>query len=161
QSWPQDRRVVYIVDFTKTWVNNGIVVDLGTERLKSDGTWEPPGQFRLSIGAWQASPDQRDRQIAQMLIGAPQPYPYGGPPRPGPFVLSGASIGEVLPRLCATGRCRVRWEAGERPTDSVVFDDGPAWTLVMRMVPELTGEIAVTAVLKRPDDEMPLTEPRA
>jgi superfamily II DNA or RNA helicase len=157
--WPSDRRVVYIVDFSATWVNNGIALELGTERANKDGGWDPPVQFRLSTAAWQTSQDPRDRQIAQMLIGAPQPSSYSGAPRPGPFVLSGPSVGAVLPLICETGRCRVRWTAGERPTEPVRFDDGPPWTFVVRMVPTPFGEIEVSAVLKRPDDEMPVSVP--
>jgi superfamily II DNA or RNA helicase len=159
-AWPADRRMVYIVDLAKTWVNNGIVVDLATERLKSDGTWEAPAQFRLSTAAWQTSPDPLDRQIAQMLIGAPQSSSFAVSPRP-PFVLTGASVVAVLPVLCATGRCRVRWETGERPTESVTFDDGAAWTFVVRMVPQPGGDIVATGVLKRASEEMPITEPAA
>jgi hypothetical protein len=159
-SWPENRRVVYIVDFSPTWVNNGLLIELATERLKDDGSgWDPPSQFRLPTSAWQTSPDAHDRQIAQMLIGAPQPASYVGSPRPGPFILAGPSVSAVLPLICETGRCRVRRQAGERPTEPVGFDAGPAWTFTLRMVPELTGEIRVTAVLKRPGDEMPVTEP--
>jgi superfamily II DNA or RNA helicase len=160
QAWPSDRRIVYIVDFAATWVTNGIVIDLATERLKHDGTWDAPAQFRLPFTAWQTSPDALDRQISQMLIGAPQPNPYGGTTRPGPFILAGPSIGAVLPVLCETGRCRVRWQSGERPVDPVSFDDGPPWRLVLRMGPEPTGEFVVSAVFKRPNDEMPIDEPR-
>ena len=161
QAWPTDRRLVYVVDLAKTWVSQGIVVELATERRKDDGTWDAPAQFKLSTAVWQTSPDPLDRQIAQMLIGAPQPSAFVAPPRPGPFVLAGPSVSAVLPLICATGRCRVRQETGERPTDPIAFDDGPAWKFALRMLPQPMGQIAVTGVLKRPNEEMPISEPTA
>ncbi|HEY9230124.1 MAG TPA: SWIM zinc finger family protein, partial [Gemmatimonadaceae bacterium] len=156
--WRSDRRVVYIVDLPATRTTAGIVVELATERRKRDGTWEPPAQFRGTVRSWQTIPDQPDRLIAQMLIGA-TPNPYGPPPRPGPFVLAGSALETVLPLICETGRCRVRREAGERPLDPVGFDPGSPWTLHVRVARDSGNELAVDAVLRRADDEMPIGEP--
>src|SRR4029077_12315058 len=105
--WPGDRRIVYIVDLSATWVSAGGVVELATERLKDDGTWDVPVPFRLNADTWQSVPDPLDPPIAQMLIRAAAPISMG-PQRTSGFVLRGAALETTLRLMCDTGRCRVR-----------------------------------------------------
>ncbi|MGH7619728.1 MAG: SWIM zinc finger family protein, partial [Gemmatimonadaceae bacterium] len=158
-SWPADRRIVYIVDFSASWAG-GIAVEVATERLKRDGTWEAPVAFRVSGEAWQRVPDPIDRQIAQMLIGATPASSYGAPRLSG-FVLHGAALETTLRLMCDTGRCRVRLSGGERPLEPVGFDDGPPWTLRLRVVRRNDRESFLDAVLRRGGEEMLLSEPAA
>lgn len=158
-AWPADRRIIYIVDLPAMQNTAGIVVELATERQTREGLWEVPVQFRFAANVWQSVPDPLDRQIAQMLMGAPPPNPYGGQPRTSGFVLRGAALETTLRLMCDTGRCRVRTTHGERPLDAVRFDDGPPWTLRLRVVREGTGRYFVDAVVRRAGEEMLVSEP--
>ena len=153
--WPADRRIIYIVDLTATWAG-GVRVELATEHQKGDGTWDPPVAFRVATDAWQRAPDPNDRQLAQMLIGA-QVQTFG-PPRPSGFVLRGAAIDTTLRMMCETGRCRVHRAAGERPLESVRFDDGAPWTLGLRVLRRNDHECFLDAALSRAGEEVLLSE---
>ena len=158
-AWPSDQRIVYIVDLSVTSHAAGIVVELATERQKPGGAWELPVPFRIAADAWQSAPDPVDRQIAQMLIGAPPPTPHVGPTRTSGFVLRGAALDTTLRLICSTGRCRVRRVPGEQPVDAIGFDDGPAWQFRLRVAHREAGESVVEGVLRREGEEMPLQEP--
>ncbi|MEO7086734.1 MAG: SWIM zinc finger family protein, partial [Gemmatimonadaceae bacterium] len=90
--WPANRRIVYIVDLPLSANTAGMVVEVATEKATADGTWDALAPLRLPADTWQSAPDPLDRRIAQMLIGAPPPNPYGGLPRTSGFVLRGAAF---------------------------------------------------------------------
>ncbi len=160
-TWPANRRLVYIVDLAATWNAGGIVVELATEKLRRDGSWDPPAPFRLSADVWFMAPDPIDRQIAQMLLGA---LPRGdsrfaGQPRTGGFVLHQTAFDTTLRLICDTGRCRLRTRVGERPVEKLSWDDGPPWRLRVRVARDPDGCYALTGVLARGSEEMSLAEP--
>src|SRR6185437_4957335 len=77
--WPADRRLVYLIDVAVSRrTPDGIAIELATEKLRRDGTWDPPKLFRLGVDVWMANPDPLDRQIAQMLRGASPGSMWGG-----------------------------------------------------------------------------------
>jgi hypothetical protein len=160
-AWPDDRRLVYIIDVPASRHSAGIVVELAMEREKEDGSWELPAQLRMRRDAWQAVPDPLDRQIAQMLIGSgpPNPNESNSSPAPSSFLLRGVALETTLRLMCETGRCRVRTVVGERPVDAVQWDFGVPWQLRLRVTPADAGQLSVTAVLVRPDEELSLDEP--
>ncbi|MGH7711090.1 MAG: SWIM zinc finger family protein, partial [Gemmatimonadaceae bacterium] len=41
-TWPNERRLIYIVDLDATAYGDGVVVHLGTEKRRKDGTWDAP-----------------------------------------------------------------------------------------------------------------------
>ncbi len=157
--WPADRRIVYIVDLTVTWAG-GITVELATERQTRDGHWDAPVAFRTPVQTWQSAPDPVDRQLSQMLVGA-SPMNVLGVPRTSGFLLAGAAIDTTLRLMCATGRCRVRRAPGERPLESVRFDEGPPWMLGLRVIRRSDRACFLDAVLRRGGEEMLLSEPSA
>jgi superfamily II DNA or RNA helicase len=158
-TWPADRRIVYIVDLSAMWTG-GIKIDLATERQTSDGTWEAPVAFRLSTSAWQTAPDPKDRQIAQMLIGATPAVMFDAPRTSG-FLLRDAALDITLSLMCETGRCRARLRPGERPLETIRFESGSPWTLGLRVVRRNDHECFLDTVLRRGGEEMLLSEPAA
>lgn len=158
-SWPADRRLVYIADLPLTAQSLGLAVEVATEKEVRPGEWEPPVQFRTGIDAWQLAPDPLDRQLAQMLLGAQSMDQYARQSRGSRFVLRGPALSTTLRLMCATGRCRVRRVAGERPVDPVAWDDGPAWRLRLRITPDSSAGHSAALVLTRADEAMPVTEP--
>jgi hypothetical protein len=88
EPWPEDQRLVYVVDLPGTHTDGGIAVELATERLGKHGAWERPKQLRMGWRQWQQSPDPADRQIAQMLVGArADAGQHFGAPAPRRFVV--------------------------------------------------------------------------
>jgi len=160
EPWPADRRLLYLIDLPATLTGNGLVVELATERLKADGTWDRPTQLRLRREQWLQIPDDRDRQIAQMLLGAREEYAYyGAPPTARRFVLPDAAYESTLRLICETGRCRMRRVAGEECSRPLAWDSGAPWEFRLRLVDDARGGWRVDGVLRRDEEEMPLARP--
>jgi hypothetical protein len=128
-SWPKERRLVYVIDAAATFRSAGIVVELGTQRRKRDGTWDIPRQFRMSSGVWHAAPDPLDRQIAQMLVGSGAAAAFMSPMPASQFTLREAALETTLRAMCETGRCFVRSTSGSTSAEPVRWDDGDPWQL--------------------------------
>jgi superfamily II DNA or RNA helicase len=159
-AWPEDRRPVYVIDLPLTARSGAFVVELAAEkRGRATGAWEPPSQFRLGIDAWLANPDPVDRQIAQMLLGAAPPDPYGRPQRTSGFMLRGPAVETTLRLMCDSGRCRLRLTPGERPTRVLAWDNDAPWRLRLQGSSGSAGSHSASAVLERHDEQMPLSEP--
>ncbi len=162
-AWPENRRLVYIVDIPASANTTGLVIELASEKQESDGSWGAPTHFRFGTAVWLAAPDPADRQIAQMLLGAPSnehfPTFADRSTRTSGFIIGAAAFDTTLRLMCETGRCRVRMAAGEEPVDAVRWDDGPPWQLHLRIESPSGGGYALTGTLRRGRDEMPLAEP--
>jgi len=157
--WPEDRRLIYLVDVQATQYAPGIAIELATERRSPTGEWEPLKAFGQNVAAWTSIPTVADRQIAQMLLGSLPQHTHEDRSRPSRFVIRGAALATTLRAICHTGRCRVRRVDGEQPTEAVQWDDGPAWHLRLRVTPPERGAHRVTALLARDGEEMPVAEP--
>jgi len=164
--WPANRRLVYIVDVPASANTTGLVIELASEKQEDDGSWDAPTHFRFGAQVWLGAPDPTDRQIAQMLIGAPsnEHWPTAGDrsTRTSGFILGAAAFDTTLRLMCETGRCRVRLVAGEQPLEPVRWDDGPSWQLHLRIDrPDgSNGGYQLTGTLRRGEEEMPLSEPQ-
>ena len=80
-------------------------------------------------------------------------------PAPSSFLLRGAALETTLWLMCETGRCRVRTAVGERPVDPIRWDSGSPWQLRLQVTPGEPGQLSVTAMLVRDDQQMTLDEP--
>lgn len=158
-TWPEDRRLTYIVDVPATKYAPGIAIELSTERRTDAGAWEPLKTFPYATAVWAAVPSAPDRQIAQMLLGALPEHGFAQRGRPTKFIVRGAAITTTLRAICETGRCRLRQTAGEFPSEALHWDDGPPWRLRLRVARQERGAYEVTALLERDGEEMPVSEP--
>jgi superfamily II DNA or RNA helicase len=156
--WNEDRRIIYLVDVAAASRTRGIPIELATERPDGTGGWKAPVQFLLDPDAWEAAPDPMDRQIAQMLIGAPQSRAFGHSAPASRFVLTGAAIGTTLGLICQTGRCRIRTGEATSPMTTAKWDDGPPWKLHLRFGRASKG-YTLSAFLRRDGAEMSLALP--
>jgi superfamily II DNA or RNA helicase len=151
--WPDDRRLVYVVDLAASRESVGLVVDLAIETRQQDGKWSTPTAFRLGDDTWLASPDPDDRRIVQMLVGA---SPADAAARGTRYLLRDTAIDTALHAMCDTGRCRIH-----APDDIFVpvgwAGDEP-WTLHLRIARDGNG-YALTGVVRRGREEMSLDEP--
>jgi superfamily II DNA or RNA helicase len=86
--------------------------------------------------------------------------PYGayGPYGQAPYALrlSGPLSQVVVPKLCATGRCRLRASADDPDPPVIAWDDGPAWELWIG-VRSAKGHYGVEGVLRRGEECIPTT----
>lgn len=158
--WPADRRLAYIIDVPATIAANALIVELATERRLRDGSWDRPRQFALGAERWLQAPDEDDRRIAQMLVGARTEYGYSGVTASRRFQLPETAYDTTLRLICETGRCRLRTEAGQEWPEPVVWDDGATWVLQLAVARAARGTgYVVDGQLSRDDETIPLAAP--
>ena len=162
QGWPADRRVVYIVDVPGTLAGNGLVLELGTQRRLKDGSWDRPRQFSFAAERWLQVPEEADRRVAQMLIGARSEASYHGAAPSRRFVIPETAFDTTLRAICETGRCHLRREAGEEHPESLAWDDGDPWRLELALGrpddDDRRGGFRLTGQLRRGDEVRALAD---
>ncbi|MHB1224623.1 MAG: SNF2-related protein, partial [Gemmatimonadaceae bacterium] len=158
--WPADRRLAYIMDVPATVAANGLIVELATERQLKDGSWDRPRQYALGAERWLQAPDEDDRRIAQMLVGARTEYGYSGITASRRFQLPEAAYDTTLRLMCETGRSRLRREVGEEWPEPVLWDDGDPWRLQLAVSRATRGSgYLLDGILRRGDQTIPLAAP--
>ena len=134
-AWPENRRVLYIVDLAATLEGTGLTIELAQETMKRDGKWERPRALRVGREQCATLPDPDDRQIVQMLLGARRGdwggfyggYYEGEAPRK--FVLPESAYSTTFRQMCLTGRCRLRRSPSESALEPLAWDEGEPWEL--------------------------------
>ncbi len=159
--WPGDRRIIYIIDVAQTQgTGRGIVVDLATERFKG-GQWQALKRFQMDMDQWLSVPDEGDRLIAQMLLGAQEAKSFGyGSSGIRRFILPPSAFDTTLKLMCRTGHCRIRTFDDDGEGRSAVWDEGPAWEFRLGLRPrEGSSRFALMGWLERDRREMKLNRP--
>ena len=105
--WPDDRRLVYILDLEASAAAEGVTIDIGTERRDRHGLWSEAKRFTLGAPVWFAPPDAVDRQIAELLCGANDSYSFARQRASG-IVIAPRAFPITLRTILDTGRCRLR-----------------------------------------------------
>lgn len=157
--WPDDRRLMYLVDLGASASSAGLVVELATEKREPDGTWSLPKLFRTGAESWMAVPDPIDRQIGQMLRGSRRITDWVGSDSLTGFVLTPNTFDTVLRLMSDTGRLRIRRDSHDRPTETARWDDSAPWQIRYRVERRGHGTVALVASLHRGDESMSFDRP--
>jgi superfamily II DNA or RNA helicase len=165
QSWPRDEQILYVVDVAGTMQNFGLAVEVQARQRKQDGSWREPRAAKIQWSQIATLPDEADRRILALLMGAKDlhafygsPYtPYGQSPHT--YRLSAIHQDTLLPMMCATGRCMLRLATPRRELCPLGWDDGPPWEpwLEARRAPH--GGYLVSADLRRETERIALAAP--
>ncbi len=159
--WPDDRRLVYIIDSSASRNAPGVQVDLGTEKRARDGAWGPPKPFDFPTAVWFSAPDKVDHSIARMLLGA-APLPDNGRMRTS-FVLPPHNYDTVLRMICETGRARLRTSSSRTHLATLRWDDSGgddnAWRFTLHIKRTRSGEHVLEGGLTRGSEHISLSEP--
>src|SRR5207245_30905 len=76
------------------------------------------------------------------------------------FGLSDPLQSILLPRICQTGRCRLRLSDEATEPARLDWDDGPAWEFWVEVErQDSSGQYQLSGVLRRGEVRMPLAEP--
>ena len=157
-SWPAGHRLVYVADFDATPAAAGLVLELGTEQLQSDGTWGPTMPFTFAAPVWLAAPDPVDRQISEMLLGSARSSVYGQAPGSG-FVIGARSLSTTLRKICDTGRLRTRSQDPSCDGRTLRMDPGAPWRLALQVMHASGDDYSLRGHLVRPHETVPLSAP--
>ncbi|HEX7896801.1 MAG TPA: DEAD/DEAH box helicase [Planctomycetota bacterium] len=153
---PRKSRLLYLADIAEILRTGHFFIRLHGQRLRPDGSWtdpQPRGLRPEDVDAW---PDAKDRAILDHLFGAPDGVHFAGHERRERFELRGSLLDDLLPRLCATGRFRVR--RGEGTEQTVAWDGRARWRSKLRLE-HADGRWRLTGELRRGRAAMALSAP--
>ncbi|MBI1792100.1 MAG: DEAD/DEAH box helicase [Acidobacteria bacterium] len=158
--WRDGREIYYIIDAAATSAYQSLYLEIALRERKQNGEWGKLKAYRIPRENVRKLPDEGDRDILTLLGGVGELYSFEDASMPSAFRLRTGLPAALLPKLCATGRCRLR--AGglasmEEPA-ALDWDDGPPWQL--RLVVERSQDHWVLqGRLERDAERMGLEEP--
>ena len=109
--------------------------------------------------------DPADRRILAILFGSRRDLSYAYSPyyresTDPNFALPAPLWDVVLPLMCASGRCVLRFSPNNEHLPTVQWDDGAPWEFYLRVAPAEDGaHYRVTGGLRRGDADIPLSKP--
>ena len=164
ESWREDREIYYIIDLHKVTTQATFHVELTyREKLKS-GDWGTLKDLRIQRALISQISSAADREIVAILAGMATPettYGYEAPQIQASYRFAGATPEFILPRMCATGRCRLRndWKDEFSEMAPLGWDDGEPWTFHL-VIESAKDRYLVRGEILRGEERMPLEEPR-
>lgn len=156
--------LLYVVDVPASRAADAIVVSVMGRDLKANGTWRKPRPARLMASQIRLLPDSADRDILYRLLGGRPYYDwnpiYPDPGQIGQFRLDATLARDLLPAMCATGRCVAQThQPGAVDHLPLAWDSGPAWTLAITITRDDSVSYLIQGLLRRDGEEMPLGAP--
>ncbi|HVA62746.1 MAG TPA: SNF2-related protein [Terriglobales bacterium] len=138
--WPENRRIIYGIDLDASLQSDCLVVQLGIQDRKRDGTWVYQRHQVLTRENLPRLPPE-DGEILAALAGgsnhAPAyagyrthqawPGPASSQPLPAALRLGSPLAGMLLPRMVATLRCVLKTEESWDSAAPLAWDQGGAW----------------------------------
>jgi superfamily II DNA or RNA helicase len=161
-------RLLYVIDLAASQQAMTLVVHLLRQDQKQSGEWGVPKPARLTSAQMATLPEE-DRIILGRLSGARPVHDWAwsgaGVEVPASFQLRSVVTRDLLPVICATGRCRVALTRfpNARPQDSPLVD--LTWENGLPFTPRLrinrddsAGVYVVDGVLERGDASTPVAD---
>ncbi|HEY2837582.1 MAG TPA: SNF2-related protein [Pirellulales bacterium] len=152
RAWSKPRQIWYVLNLEQTQSRGLPCIELYQRAIKKNGN---PGQLRpanLKERDIAALADPEDRALLGLIAGNEIHGSYGGMYHDSYYSMSTFAITEpmfevVLPRLCASGR--FGWPSDEDAVKPLAWDDGPAWSIQLRIAKapdgktwKISGELA-------------------
>jgi hypothetical protein len=159
--WPTDRQVVYIIDLDASRERGVLALSVAHRRPRAAGGLSAPSPLRLTLTQAQRLPDVRDVEVLSMLAGASEDHGYHWHEAhrvPEDCCVSGALAERVVCAAAATGRLLGRTGGHGGPLTPVSWDDGGAWTLGARLRRAGKAAWALSATLRRGEEELGLAD---
>ena len=151
--------ILYVVDQFTTEADVVPTVQVHHRTRKKNGDWGKPVAAALLAADVAHLPDEGDRQILSLLLGATDPQALGlqyvSVATRASFRITTPLLARVLPLIAQSGRFRVRDANGE--LTPLVWDGGPPWTFHLDVAVLPDGRIAVDGVLERAPARLPVT----
>ena len=157
-----DREIYYIIDTQSTLHGRGLSLKIMNRERLQTGAWGKLKPIRSSLDLSREVADPLDRDILVALTGASHPYYsyYDQESTPSECNLKDAAQEVLLPRICATGRCRLRASDSDQLEALPVlqWDTGDAWQFRL-LVEKRDKSWVMCGVLRRGEERMDLAEP--
>ena len=160
----RDAQLIYAVNADGVRGGQGVPILLLARQRKKSGDWGQPQPAAIKHEEIEALPDESDREILPLLLGASDPYgtltsyPHA---LSGNFALLPPLVHALLPRIARTGRLFLRhYAAGRQDLVPLSLDDGPAWTFEVEAASDAEGGFVVDGSLVREGGRLRLDEPQ-
>jgi superfamily II DNA or RNA helicase len=161
--WPHGRDIFYVVDLTAGQKAGKTIVEVECTRRKVKGDWRKPRRdtiFFNQIGGLR-DPDRRILSLIRGARATPNGMPgnHHPPDIRGRYALDAPLDEDLMPLMCASGRCLVWREQFEDRLPVLRWDTLPweFWLVVTRE--EESRRYRLTGELRRGSDRMPITAP--
>ena len=156
---------LYILDRDASLTGNGIAIHVAGRQRKRNGEWGKPQSAPVSASEIEHLPDETDREILSLLMGAAETSGYGSDYASNfvraSFRLVGPLTERVLPLVARSQRLHLRTSAdGKEDLTPLGWDDGSAWKFRLGVVAANDEGITVDGALIRGDQRMAVTEPQ-
>ncbi len=158
-TWGGVREVYYLIDLSSTSLP-GIPLEVNQRERKQNGEWGKLKTNRISRAVIPQIPDELDREILTVLGGAPDPYSYQPELLPCVFRLKHSVPHVLLPKICATGRCRLRLD-NSVPLESMTplaWDNNDPWQFRLLILRRDSNWI-LSGQFRRGEEHLDLAEP--
>jgi hypothetical protein len=167
ERWPERRQILYSVDVNAGRLSNELHLDLFMRDRKHKGEgFNKMKEFRLLRPQIPELPDPIDREVLSMLTATSAVYSswsYSGTSDYSPvsshFRIAAPLSGILIPQICRTERLHLRTGEFDPSTPPIAWDDGPPWELRTEIVETPKKGWAVTGLLVREGERMPLSQP--
>lgn len=160
-------QVLYIIDAAASRAAGALVVELMTRDRKMNGDWGKPKAATVTAADVRSHPDPGERQLLERLLG-PRPHLQWGGWDSGALSrveLRGVLGSDIMPLLCATGRCLLReiprpGSFQPAPLTPIAWDEGAPWIFTVA-IQDSSAEAGyvIEGWLARDGERMELTEP--
>jgi hypothetical protein len=162
-------QLLYVIDVAATLRGGALVLDLMTRDRRINGEWGKPRPARVRNSDIHAHPDPTERHILERLLGARTDlsYAYGNYGQElTRLQVRGTLVTDLIPAMCATGRCVLRTSAVGAPTSQTTlsapleWDPGPPWTFTLAIAAvDGSDDYGVGGRLGRSDERLQVTDP--
>lgn len=159
-TWPENTRILYIVNADRTFKSTRLSIDVGTQSMKRNGEWGAIKRITVNDNAWRAHPDLAHRTIAQQLSGWSATQYYGSKSGwPSTHEIEPSGFVTTVRLMCGTGCCHYRTEP-TGPLSPLAWDEGPAWQLRVSVAKDAnaTGRFSFSGAFHRGEERINLNE---
>jgi hypothetical protein len=159
--WDASREIYYIADVTSALHKQALCLRVEYREQTKGGKWSKLKPLRISTSTVREIPDAHDREILTALTGASNfGFVYVEEMISSEHYLKHAAVEILMPRICATGRCRLVTDSLNPVEDLPVlsWDAGEPWAFHL-VVEKHPNHWIIRGVLRRGESQMDLTEP--
>ena len=152
--------ILYVVDQFATEADEVSTVQVQHRIRRKNGDWGKAVPAAIVAADLAHLPDEDDRQILSLLLGATDPQALGlqyvSVATRASFRIAAPLLERVLPLIAQSGRFRLRDSSGELMP--LVWDGGPPWTFRLEVILLPDERTALDGVLEREPATLALTE---
>jgi SNF2 family DNA or RNA helicase len=163
--WPQNRELVYVIDFAESRHAGRLRVDVLRRDRRKNGAWG--ALMPLKVSAQQAGrvPGRTDRIIMGILLGAQSAdgyyanFGYSSYNTPHRYEVPESLFETLLPLMASSGRGYFRADEDAELRGPFEWDDKEPWVFRLAVEPEIGGAFTLNGQLVRGGAVMQLAEP--